>query len=198
MKEIKRLKNVVILAATFFAAATLHGASIGFFLGEFNEQGVATTPTLEKWDGCLSYFFVQGQKGVDSVQTVLNVLNQGSTDFSTYALGSAAVESGHVQSASLNPSSLGAGTYTAFAILFDAKNVSDITSESTKYLVLAGSQMTQTITSSDIIKQFTHSSAGTVASNESSWRTFGVVPEPTSGVMLLLGVAALALKRKRG
>ena len=134
------------------------------------------------------------------MKTVQDLLNEGDLSFADYALGSATVNEGHVISDAkkLSPSTLDPGTYTAFAVLFEAESVSGITSESTKYLVLAGSQMTQTITSSDIIKQFAHSSAGTLAAKEDYWGTFGIVPEPTSGVMLLLGVAALALKRKRG
>ena len=38
---------------------------------------------------------------------------------------------------------------------------------------------------------------GAFATNKAGWYTASAVPEPTSGLLLLLGVAGLALKRKR-
>lgn len=38
---------------------------------------------------------------------------------------------------------------------------------------------------------------GTVANSSVSWTATGAVPEPTSGLLMLLGLAGLALKRKR-
>ena len=39
--------------------------------------------------------------------------------------------------------------------------------------------------------------SGTFAANGAGWYSTAAVPEPTSGLLLLLGVAGLALKRKR-
>ena len=219
MKEIKRLKNVVILAGAFLSAATLRGdeyaESLTFRIGEFDEQGYPQTPSLEKWNGCLTYFFIEGQNNVESVKTIQGLLNEGDTSFADKAFCYSTVKKTTVHedypeydyfSAEVignTTTKLALGEYTAFAVLFDAQSVNDITVESTKYLVLNNFQQVQEVyTLNDKTTHykytFNDTSAGTLAAKEDYWGTFGIVPEPTSGVMLLLGVAALALKRKRG
>ncbi len=47
------------------------------------------------------------------------------------------------------------------------------------------------------IKAATQNAFGDAAYSSAGWYSTGSVPEPTSGLLLLLGVAGLALKRKR-
>ena len=225
-KKVKKLSAASLLVGSLLSAATLRGeptdASFSFLICEeigtedFDKNGYVLpgVPTLEKWNGCLTYFFINGQNNVTDVSTIQGLLNKGDTTFVNNAVNSSTVVetypgTGNCYAAASgsNPSRLILGNYTAFAVLFDAKSSTEITKESTKYLVLNDLQQ-QTYPHYDdpetkkVITgysyQFYHGSAATLASNENNWGTFGVVPEPTSGVMLLLGVAALALKRKRG
>ena len=224
-KKVKKLSAASLLVGSLLSAATLRGestdASFSFLICEeigtedFDKNGYVLpgVPTLEKWNGCLTYFFINGQNNVTDVSTIQGLLNKGDTAFVDNAICSATVSSIYPGTGSeyatangSNPSKLALGNYTAFAVLFDAKSSTEITRESTKYLVLNLPQETYTHYEDEKNKkgiigysyQFYNGSAATLASNESNWGTFGVVPEPTSGVMLLLGVAALALKRKRG
>ena len=237
-KKVKKLSAAALLVGSLLSAATLRGEenqlySVSFSIsGEFDEQGYPQAPSLENWNGCLTYFFIEGvdkNKNVSqdsSVKTIQGLLNKGDTTFVDYALCSSKVfdptygelpnsfSSGALLS---DPSKLAPGEYTAFAVLFDAKSPTEIATESTKYLVLNNFVQTQepyTLNGETKIDgvgdykgeskvvytkyTFTDNSAGKKAANAGNWGTFGVVPEPTSGVMLLLGVAALALKRKRG
>ena len=223
-KKVKKLSAAALLVGALLSAATLQGtptdAPFSFFIceeggeGDFDEHGkvLPSVPTLGKWNGCLTYFFIKEQNNVSDVSTIQGLLNKGDTAFVNNAICSSTVtelyDGYYYASANgSNPSKLALGDYTAFAVLFDAKSSTEITRDSTKYLVLndlqqqtyphyADPETKKVITGYSY--QFYHGSAATLASNENNWGTFGVVPEPTSGVMLLLGVAALALKRKRG
>ncbi len=221
-KKVKKLSAAALLVGSLLSAATLRGtptdADISFNIFEETQVDEKGDPlpnqlTLKNWNGLLTYFFINGQNDVTDVSTIQGLLNKGDTTFVNNAICSATVQeqfwegSGLYSAAALgnNPSKLALGDYTAFAVLFDAKNLTDITKEQTQYLVLNLNQDISTYYADADKKvingysyQFENDSAATLASNESNWGTFGVVPEPTSGVMLLLGVAALALKRKRG
>jgi len=221
-KKVKKLSAAALLVGSLLSAATLRGtptdATFSFFIGEAGEvdrdgKPLSGVPTLEKWNGCLTYFFINGQNNVADVSTIQGLLNKGDATFVNNAVNSSKVVETYpgtgncyASASGSSPSQLALGNYTAFAVLFDAKNLTEITRESTKYLVLNLPQETYTDYEDPKTKkvitgysyQFQNTSAATLASNAGNWGTFGVVPEPTSGVMLLLGVAALALKRKRG
>ena len=81
-------------------------------------------------------------------------------------------------------------------VLFEADGVTDYTNYEGKYfLVSKDSVITADPDTSTPYAQMVYSNV--VA--QSDWKTAapGTVPEPTSGLLLLLGVAGLALKRKR-
>ena len=95
----------------------------------------------------------------------------------------------------------GLGTYTSsltgnsfttgdsvkiFAIVFN----DDVPSDATKYQIVSA---TTDYTFVDAAEE----KALTVSMASGTWNNISAVPEPTSGLLLLLGVAGLALKRKR-
>ena len=83
-------------------------------------------------------------------------------------------------------------TVTLYAVIYDAATIAD----AKYYIVSDTASKTVAASGADISVAF-GSMAGTTAANKflnSSWQA---VPEPTSGLLLLLGMAGLALKRKR-
>ena len=194
--EHKRSKIAMLLAATLLASASLHAAPIGFWLNLLAYDSSSQQPVGDI-EGNLAYFFVVGKNGTTSIESITERLDAGES-VASYSLGHAAVQNAQVQSSgnALNPSSLDAGRYSSFALLFNAKSEADIHGGS-KYVVLSGSSMDQTVRKYASVAQFTHLYAGTVALDEANWKTVGSVPEPTSGILALIGVAALALRRKR-
>ncbi len=92
-------------------------------------------------------------------------------------------------SASEAAGSVAAGSQDFYLIVLN----SGTAATATGYLV--SSKVTETVDASlDTLIQF--GKLQSVSANASSWQTVAT-PEPTSGLLLLLGVAGLALKRKR-
>ena len=103
---------------------------------------------------------------------------------------------------------IGAASFTAFAIVFDAADIKD----AQNYMLLEDYSVRQgkspsITTTYESAETAISSAAGTTWKTivwgdkadgaRTKWLDIATIPEPTSGVMLLLGIAALALKRKR-
>ncbi len=86
------------------------------------------------------------------------------------------------------------GTVNLFAVILDGATFKD----SKNYMIAttaAGKQvLTQNTTDNSEPGKTAYFEWGSQANN--SWHAIGTIPEPTSGLLLLVGVAALALRRK--
>ena len=84
------------------------------------------------------------------------------------------------------------GSLTAFAVVVDS---TDLASAGNYFLASGGAEKTATFTSPTGMKALAFGSQATITQSAGGW-TATAVPEPTSGLLLLLGMAGLALKRK--
>ena len=83
----------------------------------------------------------------------------------------------------------GATKYSVFAVITDTEDLND----STKWMVTSATAASTTYgDSSGSTKAY---AIGNQATASGTW--YSAVPEPTSGLLMLLGMAGLALKRKR-
>ena len=95
------------------------------------------------------------------------------------------------------PASLGLlvdGTtkYQLYAVVFDTDTVTD----ASKYFVTSANSKAKAIADASSATQFALGSQLAASQAPGGWTTVST-PEPTSGILLLLGMAGLALKRKR-
>ena len=85
------------------------------------------------------------------------------------------------------------GSLTAFAVVVDS---TDLASAENYFLVSDGATKSVTFTSATGAKALIWGDQTSYTQGAGKWTSTTAVPEPTSGLLLLLGVAGLALKRK--
>ena len=180
------MKKLVMFAACTMLAAVTQAASVGWSLAGANAYA-----------NDAYQFFVIGQNGATSIAAITALLDAG-TDTASYAFGSGkigAAGSASVPAASSGKSISDAGTYTGFFVIFD--NASP-TSGSANYAVVSGAAgLTKTIAANTASTAFASGNQSTYLNDSSNWKSFGPVPEPTSGLLLLVGAGMLALRRKQ-
>ena len=180
------MKKLMMFAACAMLAAVTNAAAVGWSLA--GATGYA---------GDAYQFFVVGQNGVSSVATITALLDAG-TSTADYAFGSGTVAANGsaIVAAAKSGKTLDAGTtYNSFFVVFDSDT---LTSGSTKYAVVSeASTLTQSPSATAANITFVGGNQSSFLNNPANWKSYGVVPEPTSGLLMLLGMAGLALRRKR-
>jgi len=179
----KKMKKIITFAACAILVGIAQAATVGW-----NVATGSTTYANDAYE-----FYIIGQNGATSVDTITALLDAGS-DTSSYVYGSGtiAANGAAIVAAANSGKSLDAGSYTGFFVLFDSSSPT----AGDQYMVISGQTgLTKTIASTTATVVFT---TGNVSSAISSgtWSTYGV-PEPTSGLLMLLGVAGLTLRRRR-
>lgn len=183
------MKKLMVMAAGLILAVSANAASVGWTLAGANNYANDAYG-----------FFIIGQKGVTSVDTVTSVLAAGN-DYSSYVFGSGTVAangSAMTMAASSGKSVTGTGDYTGFFVIFDSASPVSGTS---KYAVVSGaSTLTQTVGSTTASITFVAGNQADYLNNANNWSSYGSAaaePEPTSALLMVFGLAGLALRRKR-
>ena len=185
------MKKLLVFAACAMLAVVTQAAAVGWSLAGANNYA-----------NDAYQFFIIGQKGATSIATITALLDAGS-DTSSYAFGSgkiAANGAANVSATAAGQPTLDAGTYTGFFVVFDSASPS---SGSANYAVVSGtSTLTKTIAATTAQVAFAGGNASSILNSADSWKSFGPgsgggVPEPTSGLLLLVGAGMLALRRKQ-
>ena len=192
------MKKLMLALAIVCATAFVNAAAVGWSLAG------ASNFASDQY-----YFFIVGEKGA-SISAVQTALDAG-TDVSSMAIGSGVVGStgsATVTAASSGKSITTTGSLTGFFVLFDSATPASGTS---KYALVSGAgTLTKTVapTTADVL--FASGNQATFLNNSDNWKSFGPstppgpgpepepgTPEPTSGLLLLVGGAVLGLRRKQ-
>lgn len=197
------MKKLMIAAAVVLAATF---ANAGCYTWGFATPAAIPGQTID-WDtgdGALTYgtamlFIGTVGETLNGSNYTLDFSNAdyvttGGFDPNTYGFGEAEFESSRTSD---TVSTTAAQGYTL--ILFDQDGVTDYENYTGDYYIYTGTSVVSQDPATDTkFAMFTTD----VAIGGSDWKTAGAgpdpIPEPTSGLLLLLGVAGLALKRKRG
>lgn len=190
------MKKLMIAAASVLVGLAANANAVNWGLMNVTPSSGTTTTT----DYTAYYFVVSGWDAVSANYTTLDAvtsaLSSGDTSILSKAVDSraatviAATGNANFTSAAIAGKSADAGsTITAFSIIVDG--------DESNYLVAklngtGDALMTKTVAgTSGAAYAFSWNAQGT---NNTNWQS---IPEPTSGLLLLLGVAGLALRRRR-
>lgn len=174
------MKKLMTLAAAVMLASITHAAAVGWSIAG------ATA-----YAGGAYSLFVVGMNGVTDVNQIVALVSAG-TGVDSYAFGGgtvaangSAIMPNTTSGKSITYSGSGTDTYNAFAIFWTTDN------SAASYTDIKSITMNNNSTS----KTWLFGNQSTSLANNQF--EVGNVPEPTSGLLLLLGVAGLALRRKQ-
>ena len=193
------MKKLVVIVAVAFSAIIANAAAFTWATGTLASKGPIYAPESTTKISGIAYIF-----GADvAQQTIMDAFFAG-TDLATFALDSSAVTEGKIAAKSATPFTYGG---EGVAATFSGYIAAITTIEDQNYLFIS-SNVTKdgaaTGTAAISINAAADSKLAATVFGEADPHTFGSagwytesVPEPTSGLLLLLGMAGLALKRKQ-
>ena len=190
------MKKLMIVCAAVVMTAAVQAASVSWAIGNVYSPSDSTAKVAA---GSMSaYLFVTANTTDKTTGIPVTTLAavQAALDSGDIA-GLSSLSAAHgVNSASgaftgaTGLEGFSSGTLSAFAVVFDN---ADAASAENYFLVNGGATKDVTFTSATGIKTFAFGSQTSYTQGAGKW---SAVPEPTSGLLLLLGMAGLALKRK--
>ena len=178
------MKKLLIAVAVACAAMFANAAAVGWSAGN-----------IMNYKGDAYMFFIDGQNGA-SISAVTTALDKGES-VASMAMGQNVVNDAGQANISANtagqPTVASNATYTGFFVLFDNADLA----KATKYVVISGATgLTKTVNSTAAIVTFSAGNVANIVNTASNWKTLPT-PEPTSGLLMLIGCAALGLRRKQ-
>ena len=181
------MKKLIIACAVAVLGIAVNAATVNWSATSIAEYGKTTNVTSS-----LGYIGVLINAGITDRDTMLTALGKGDTSLvagatiasSQTTVGTAAAGMAYVTGAG----SFGDGeTINAYALIFDADSVASAEH------VFATSELASATGAKGQAATFAFG-ALTGTQDAANWQA---IPEPTSGMLLLVGCALMALKRKR-
>ena len=190
------MKKLMIACVAVAIAAVAHAANVNWAIGNVYSPSDSTAKVAA---GSMSaWLFVTANSTdvttgipVTTLTAVQAVLDTGDlTGLSSLAAAHGTNASAGNITGVTGLSGFSSGSLTAFAIVIDS---TDLASAENYYFVSDGATKTATFTSATGMKMLAWGDQTSYTQGAGKWTA---APEPTSGLLLLLGMAGLALKRK--
>ena len=170
MKKIMILSGVIAMALASQAA-------------QFRWAFTASKSAAAAYDGAAVYMVLAADYDSSKQLSLADITSMKKSE-GTLTVGSMSASTGNI---TVKDSWVTAGTdYEWYAIVVSGDN----------YYVSSSSKTSTAVADTATPSSVTFASQTEMAT-ASNWHTLAAVPEPTSGLLLLLGVAGLALKRRR-
>ena len=190
------MKKLLIACFAVAVAAVAQAASINWTIGNVYQPGSSTD--LIAANSASAYVFVTANTTdvttgipVTTLTAVQAVLDSGDlSGLSSLAAAHGTNPSAGSFSGATGLTGFSSGSITAFAVVVDS---TDLANANNYFLVSDGATKTASFTSGVGAKMFGWGNQTSYTQGAGKW---SAVPEPTSGLLLLLGMAGLALKRK--
>lgn len=192
------MKKLIAALSIVLTIGVANAASLNWVISGVNLPE-STTPA----GGAAVYMFVTAAGGnalgfssgaqITTIDAVIASINGGTFDGSGAYVSSVLTAAGGTTAATGVSSAFGAGdSLSAFAVIFDNADIS----QAEHFMIAqnaAGNQILSTSwTSSTGAKSLAW---GSQATNGTQWQAIAV-PEPTSGLLMLVGLAGLTLRRR--
>ena len=189
------MKKLIIAFVAAAIGIAAHAANVTWSIGNVSAYGTDATP-----EGYIAYFLLASDTSGAAASKVWSIADataaagkKDASAFSTYSLAAAKGldDEGNARSAKV---STYASSWVApesgnfYAVIFNAESIAD----ATQYMVVGGSE-----TDGSFKLSFGTATANQTVSLNATGGTWTAVPEPTSGLLMLLGMAGLALRRRR-
>ena len=191
------MKKLMIACVAVALAAVAQAASINWGIGNVYSPSDSTAKVAA--GGMSAWLFVTANSTdvttgipVTTLSAVQAVLATGDlTGLSSLAAAHASNTAAGTIGGATGLTGFSSGSLTAFAVVVDS---TDLASAENYFIVGGGATKTVTFTSATGAKSLAFGDQSAITQTAGGWTA---VPEPTSGLLLLLGVAGLALRRKR-
>ena len=192
-KRKMKMKKLMCLLGAVATACAVHGASLNWSVTQVQNSDGTSGAT----QGYVAYMFVTAATGntlsfvegaslttADAVQA--SILN-GTFDASTAYHSGLTNGSGLVPAATGISNNFNAGdSITAFVVIFDGADYAS----ANNYIITA--EKSASWSSATGAKTLVYGSQASA-----TWMPISNIPEPTSGILMLVGLAGLALRRRR-
>ena len=189
------MKKLIVCASAAVAACAVNAASFvwGFTAGDYADINGGRDTTAMVYTGGMAYLYL-GTVTASSTAFDLSgatLIASGGFVESTYGYG-------NINADALSTSDLVTSTAAGqkFTLILVDNTSKDLSSYEGNYVLREGTSDQKSIIGVTTTSYAVFTNGSSVAAGDWSSMTASV-PEPTSGLLLLIGVAGLALKRKR-